>query len=41
MQYLTSLAVNRNRKQDGYTRISIDTEGYREKRGNPCRWPGR
>ena len=26
MQYLTSLAVNRNRKQDGYTRISIDTE---------------
>ena len=32
MQYLTSLAVNRNRKQDGYTRISIDTEGYREKR---------
>ena len=25
MQYLTSLAVNRNRKQDGYTRISIDT----------------
>lgn len=32
MQYLTSLAVNRNRKQEGYTRISIDTEGYREKR---------
>ena len=32
MQYLTSLAVNRNRKQEGYTRVSIDTEGYREKR---------
>ena len=30
MQYLTSLAVNRNRKQDGYTRISIDTEGSRK-----------
>ena len=37
MQYLTSLAVNRNRKQDGYTRISIDTEGYPGKAGgDPC-----
>ena len=32
MQYLTSLAVNRNRKEDGYTRVTLDTEGYREKR---------
>ena len=32
MQYLTSLAVNRNRKEEGYTRITLDTEGYREKR---------
>lgn len=32
MQYLTSLAVNRNRKEEGYTRVTLDTEGYREKR---------
>lgn len=32
IQYLTSLAVNKNRKEDGYVRVTIDTEGYREKR---------
>lgn len=32
IQYLTSLCVNRNRKEEGYTRITLDTEGYREKR---------
>lgn len=32
IQYLTSLVVNRNRKEDGYTRITINTEDYREKR---------
>ncbi len=32
IQYLTSLVINRNRKEDGYTRITIDTEDYREKR---------
>lgn len=32
MQYLTSLVVNRSRKDDGYTRITLDTEDYRGKR---------
>lgn len=32
LQYLTSLCVNRSRKEKGYTRITIDTEGYRDKR---------
>lgn len=32
LQYLTSLYVNRNRREKGYTRITIDTEGYRGKR---------
>ncbi|MDR0841769.1 MAG: protein jag [Christensenellaceae bacterium] len=32
LQYLTSLCVNRNRKAEGYTRVTLDTEGYREKR---------
>lgn len=32
MQYLTSLVVNRDRKNSCYTRISLDTEDYREKR---------
>lgn len=32
IQYLTSLVVNRNRKEEGYTRITINTEAYREKR---------
>lgn len=32
IQYLCSLHVNRTRKETGYTRITIDTEGYRDKR---------
>ena len=32
VQYLTSLVVNRNRREDGYTRVTINTEDYREKR---------
>ena len=32
IQYLTSLHVNRARKERGYTRVTIDTEGYRERR---------
>ena len=32
LQYLTSLNINRTRKESGYTRVTIDTEGYREKR---------
>ena len=37
IQYLTSLAVNKNRKEDGYIRVTIDTEGYREKREETLR----
>ena len=32
IQYRTSLHVNRARKERGYTRVTIDTEGYRERR---------
>lgn len=32
MQYLTLLVANRDRGQKSYTRVSIDTQGYREKR---------
>jgi len=32
LQYLTSLVVNKNRKQDGYSRITLDVEDYRAKR---------
>lgn len=32
IQYLTSLHINRTRKESGYTRVTIDTEGYRDKR---------
>ncbi|HWR23306.1 MAG TPA: RNA-binding cell elongation regulator Jag/EloR [Feifaniaceae bacterium] len=32
MQYLTSLAVNRTRKQEKYLRVTLDTEDYRSKR---------
>ncbi len=37
MQYLTSLVINRNRKTEGYTRITLDTEDYREKREETLR----
>lgn len=32
LQYITSLHVNRTRKQDKYLRVTIDTEDYRAKR---------
>ncbi|MBO4562883.1 MAG: KH domain-containing protein, partial [Clostridia bacterium] len=32
MQYLTGLVINRNRKTEGYTRVTLNTEEYREKR---------
>lgn len=32
MQYLTSLYINRNRKEAGYCRVTVDIEGYRDKR---------
>jgi spoIIIJ-associated protein len=32
MQYLTGLVVNKNRKTEGYKRITLNTEEYREKR---------
>lgn len=32
LQYLTSLAVNKERSREDYRRVLIDTEGYREKR---------
>lgn len=32
IQYLTSLVINRNRREEGYTRVTINTEDYREKR---------
>lgn len=32
MQYITSLVINRNHKDENYTRVTLDTEDYREKR---------
>lgn len=32
IQYLTSLTVNRNKKDDEYVRVTIDAQQYREKR---------
>lgn len=32
MQYLTGLVINKNRKTEGYTRVTLNTEEYREKR---------
>ncbi len=32
LQYITSLVVNKDRKDQGYRRVSLDTEGYRHKR---------
>ncbi|MBR0135554.1 MAG: Jag N-terminal domain-containing protein [Clostridia bacterium] len=37
MQYLTGLVVNKNRKVEGYTRVTLDTEEYREKREETLR----
>ncbi len=32
MQYLVSLVANKNRKEEGYVRVTLDTEGYRFRR---------
>ena len=32
MQYLVSLVANKNRKEEGYLRVTLDTEGYRFRR---------
>lgn len=32
LQYLVSLVANRNRKEEGYIRVTLDTEGYRSRR---------
>lgn len=32
LQYLVSLYINKNRKEDGYRRVTLDTEGYRDRR---------
>ena len=32
MQYLVSLVANKNRKEEGYLRVTLDTEGYRSRR---------
>lgn len=37
MQYLTSLVVNRSRKENGYQRVTLDTENYRNKREESLR----
>lgn len=37
LQYLTSLTVNRTRKQDKYLRVTLDTEDYRAKREDTLR----
>lgn len=37
MQYLTGLVVNKNRKTEGYTRVTLNTEEYREKREETLR----
>lgn len=37
LQYLTSLVANKNRKDDGYLRVTLDTEGYRSRREETLR----
>ena len=37
LQYLVSLYANKNRKDDGYQRITLDTEGYRGRREETLR----
>lgn len=32
LQYLVSLYINKNRKEEGYCRVTLDTEGYRGRR---------
>ena len=37
LQYITSLFENKDRKDNGYRRVSIDTEGYRARREDTLR----
>ena len=37
LQYLVSLHVNKGRKQEGYLRVTLDTEGYRSRREETLR----
>jgi len=37
LQYLVSLVANRNRKEEGYLRVTLDTEGYRSRREETLR----
>jgi spoIIIJ-associated protein len=37
LQYLVSLVANRNRKEEGYVRVTLDTEGYRSRREETLR----
>lgn len=37
MQYLVSLVANKNRKEEGYVRVTLDTEGYRSRREETLR----
>ena len=37
LQYIVSLYANRNRKEDGYLRVTLDTEGYRSRREETLR----
>ena len=32
LQYIVSLYLNKDRKENGYRRVSVDTEGYRQRR---------
>ncbi|MBQ6234608.1 MAG: protein jag [Clostridia bacterium] len=37
IQYIVSLYVNKDRKENGYRRVSVDTEGYRRRREETLR----
>lgn len=37
LQYVVSLYVNKDRKENGYRRVSVDTEGYRARREETLR----
>ena len=37
LQYVVSLYLNRDRKENGYRRVSVDTEGYRARREETLR----
>ncbi len=37
LQYIVSLVANKNRKEEGYLRVTLDTEGYRSRREETLR----